>query len=176
VQQTDGEWTAALSSTAYSQDWSASSLLHIGGCGIVPCVTYRVHACNPLNLDICSEPLEVATQRFPELARPVALPLFGDVCGGTEGDPPEVLPPDQYVNVKDLLVTQLTVINYGSATLPQAHPTWVDLHGPGVGIPPQYILNVSDLTAVYVFGLTNNLPWVNTQGGLDPLDCPGQLP
>jgi hypothetical protein len=172
VLQADGEWTATLSDTVYSQEWSASSLLHISGCGIVPCVTYHVYACDPADLDICSQPLELATQRFPELARPVAFPLYGDVCGGTEGDPPEVLPPDQYVNVKDLLVTQLTLINYGSATLPQAHPTWVDLHGPGVGIPPQYILNVSDLTAVYVFGLTNTLPWVNTQGGLDPQDCP----
>ncbi|MHC4698693.1 MAG: hypothetical protein ACYTFA_18340 [Planctomycetota bacterium] len=44
--------------------------------------------------------------------------------------------------------------------------------GPSVGILSQYILNVSDLTAVYVFGLTNTLPWVNTQGGLDPQDCP----
>ncbi|MHC4696501.1 MAG: right-handed parallel beta-helix repeat-containing protein, partial [Planctomycetota bacterium] len=172
VQHADGEWTATLSDTVYSQDWSASSLLHIGDCGIVPCVTYHVYACDSLNLETCSEPLEVATQRFPVNARPIAFPLFGDVCGGTAGDPPEVLEPDQYVNVKDLLVTQLTLINHGSATLPQAHPTWVDLHGPGVGIPPQYILNVSDLTAVYVFGLTNTLPWVNSQGGLDPQDCP----
>jgi hypothetical protein len=171
-QQADGEWTATLSATVYSEDWSASSLLHIGDCSIVPGVTYHVYACEPGNLGTCSEPLEVATQRFPELARPVAFPLYGDVCGGTEGGPPEVLPPDQYVNVKDLLVTQLTLINYGSASLPQAHPTWVDLQGPGVGIPPQYILNVADLTAVYVFGLTNTLPWVNTQGGLDPQDCP----
>jgi formylglycine-generating enzyme required for sulfatase activity len=172
VQQADGERTATLSNTVYSQDWSASSLLHIGGCGVVPCVTYHVYACDPADLDRCSQPLEVATQRFPELARPVGFPLYGDVCGGTEGDPPEVLPPDQYVNVKDLMVTQLTVINSGSATLPQAHPTWVDLHGPGTGIPSQYILNVSDLQAVYVYALTKTLPWVNSQGGSDPQDCP----
>ncbi|MHC4695303.1 MAG: M4 family metallopeptidase [Planctomycetota bacterium] len=170
--QADGERTAGLSDTVYSQDWSASSLLHVGDCGIVPCVTYHVYACDPADLDMCSEPLEIATQRFPVNARPIAFPLFGDVCGGTAGDPPEVLEPDQYVNVKDLLVTQFTLINYGSATMPQAHPTWVDLHGPGVGIPPQYILNISDLTAVYVFGLSNTLPWVNTQGGLDPGNCP----
>jgi hypothetical protein len=41
---------------------------------------------------------------------------------------------------------------------------------------PDCILNVSDLTAVYVFGLTNTLPWVITQGTLDPQDCPDQLP
>jgi hypothetical protein len=173
VQHPDGEWTAGLTySSVYGEDWSAYTVLHIGDCATVPCVTYHVYACEPVNLDACSEPLEIATQRFPEHARPVAFPLYGDVCGGTAMPGPMVLPPDGYVSVKDLLVTQLTLINYGSATLPQAHATWVDLHGPGVGIPPQYILNVSDLTAVYVFGLTNTLPWVNTQGGLDPQDCP----
>jgi hypothetical protein len=172
VQQADGGWTATLSNAVYSEDWSASSVLHVSGCGIVPCVTYHVYACNPADLDMCSEPLEVATQRFPELARPIAFPLYGDVCGGTQSPGPTVLPPDQYVNVKDLLVTQLTLINYGSATLPQAHPTWVDLHGLGTGIPPNYILNVADLQAVYVYSLTNGFPWVNTQGGLDPADCP----
>jgi hypothetical protein len=172
VLRPDGEWTAPLSHTVYSQDWSAQPVLHIGDCGTVPCVTYHVYACDPADLGSCSDPLEIATQRFPELARPIAYPLYGDVCGGTVLPGPTVVPPDQYVNVKDLLVAQLTLINYGSATLPQAHMTWVDLHGPGVGIPPQYILNVADLQAVYVFGFANALPWVNTQGGLDPQDCP----
>ncbi|MHC4696225.1 MAG: M6 family metalloprotease domain-containing protein, partial [Planctomycetota bacterium] len=162
VQQADGEWTATLSDTVYSQDWSASSLLHIGDCGIVPCVTYHVYACDPLNLDTCSQPLEVATQRFPELARPVAFPLYGDVAGGTVMPGPTVLPPDSCVNVKDVMVTLLTIQNYGGPDLPQAHPTWVDLHGLGTGIPPNYILGVADLQAVYVFSLTNGFPWVNT--------------
>ncbi|MHC4696439.1 MAG: metallopeptidase domain-containing protein [Planctomycetota bacterium] len=168
-QQADGEWTAALSDTVYSEDWSASSVLHVSDCGIVPCVTYHVHACDPLNLDICSEPLEVATQRFPTWT---PFKLYGDVAGGTVTPGPEVLPPDGYVNVKDLMVTLLTIQNYGGPNLPQAHPTWVDLHGLGTGIPPNYILSVADLQAVYVFSLTNGLPWVNSQGGVDPQDCP----
>ena len=98
--------------------------------------------------------------------------MYGDVCGGTEGDPLEILPPDGYVNVKDLQLMTNTLANYGSEKPYQAHPTWVDLHGLGTGIPPQYILNVSDLQAINVFALTRGLPWVNTQGGLDPGNCP----
>ncbi|MHC4698481.1 MAG: hypothetical protein ACYTFA_17245, partial [Planctomycetota bacterium] len=61
--------------------------------------------------------------------------------------------------------------NYGSYQQPQAHLTWADLHGSGTGIPPNYNLSVADLMAVYVFGLVNSHPYVNTQGGLDPQDC-----
>ncbi|MHC4697978.1 MAG: hypothetical protein ACYTFA_14695 [Planctomycetota bacterium] len=169
VQQADGEWTAALSDTSYSDDWSAQTVLHIGACGIVPSVTYHVYACDPADLDTCSEPLEIATQRFPT---GTPFKLYADVAGGTVLPGPEVLPPDGYVNVADLQVTLLTILNYGTVTKPQAHPTWADLHGLGTGIPPNYILNVADLQAVYVYSLTDSLPWVNSQGGLDPGDCP----
>jgi hypothetical protein len=168
-QQVDGEWTAGLGSTVYSEDWSTYPMLHIGGCPIVPCVSYHLYACDPLDLSACSAPLEIATQRFPA---GTPFKLYGDVSGGTVLPGPQVLPPDGYVNVKDLQVTLLTIVNYGGPTLPQAHPTWVDLHGLGTGIPPNYILNVSDLQAVYVYSLTDGKPYVNTQGGLDPQDCP----
>ncbi|MHC4698457.1 MAG: right-handed parallel beta-helix repeat-containing protein [Planctomycetota bacterium] len=168
-QQDDGEWTARLSDTAYREDWSTYTVLHIGDCPTVPCITYHVLACDPLNLYFCSEPLEIATQRFPAL---FPFKLYGDVAGGTVLPGPEVLPPDGYVNVADLMVTLLTIQNYGTLSKPQAHPTWVDLHGLGTGIPPNYILNVSDLQAVYVYSLTDGLPWINSQGGLDPGDCP----
>ncbi|MHC4696310.1 MAG: M28 family metallopeptidase [Planctomycetota bacterium] len=160
---TDEDWVARLSDTVYSENWSAQPLLHIGDCGVVPCTTYKVYACDPLNLDECGEPLVIATQRFPAL---FPFKLYGDVTGGTVLPGPEVLPPDGYVNVADLQVTLLTILNYGTVNKPQAQPTWVDLHGLGAGIPPNYILNVSDLQAVYVYSLTNGLPWVNTQGGL----------
>jgi hypothetical protein len=175
---TDEDWIARLSHQAYVepsrwQDYDLNGvdnrLLHIGDCPTVPCVTYHVYACDPQDLDICSEPLEIATQRFPAL---FPFKLYADVAGGTVLPGPEVLPPDGYVNVKDLMVTLLTMVNYGTAIKPQAHPTWVDLHGLGTGIPPNYILGVADLQAVYVFSLTRGLPYVNTQGGLDPQDCP----
>ncbi len=88
----------------------------------------------------------------------------------------EILSLDGCVNVPDLQVTMFTILYYGTVNKPQTHPTWVDLHGLGTGIPPNYILNVSDLQAVYVYSLTDGLPWINSQGGLDPQDCPGQLP
>jgi hypothetical protein len=175
---TDEDWIARLSHQAYVepgrwQDYDLNGvdnrLLHISDCPTVPCVTYHVYACDPQNLDVCSEPLEIATQRFPAL---FPFKLYADVAGGTVLPGPEVLPPDGYVNVKDLMVTLLTMLNYGTATKPQAHPTWVDMYGLGTGIPPNYIMCVGDLSAVYVFSLTRGLPYVNTQGGLDPGSCP----
>jgi hypothetical protein len=175
---TDEDWVARLSDQAYIEpsswqdydlDGAANTLLHIGDCGVAPCVTYHAFACDPLNPDRCSDPLEISTQRFPAL---FPFKLYGDVTGGTVMPGPEVLPPDGYVNVADLQVTVFTILYYGSVDKPQAHPTWVDLHGLGTGIPPNYILSVADLMAVYVYGLTDGLPWVNTQGGLDPQDCP----
>jgi hypothetical protein len=201
----DEDWIARLSDHVYVEpsrwqdydlDGVPNTLLHIGDCAIVPGITYAVHACRLDDLGNCSEPLMVATAKFPLNARPTAFPLFGDVCGGTQLPGPTVLPPDGYASVKDLLIMHLTIINYGSARLPQMHPTWADMHGSGrcrdttcwlcaadsscpagetcstAGIPPNYILNVVDLMAVYVFGLVKSDPWVNTMGGLDPQDCP----
>jgi hypothetical protein len=141
-----------------------AGVLHITDCGIVPAVTYAVYACSPGNLDECAAPLMISTAKFPVNARPTAFPLYADVCGGTQSPGSTVLPPDGYVSVKDLLVESLTIINYGGHNLPQMHMTW--------GIPPNYNLSVADLMAVYVFSLTDSKPYVNTQGGLDPQDCP----
>ncbi|MHC4697218.1 MAG: hypothetical protein ACYTFA_10780 [Planctomycetota bacterium] len=180
---TDEDWMAYLGPTvppltggytSWSDVWAdlPLGLLHITDCGIVPVVTYAVYACDPDDVNECSTPLMVGTQRFPVNDRPIAFHLYADVCGGTQLPGPTVLPPDGYVSVKDLLVEQLTLINYGSTNLPQMHPTWADMHGSGTGIPPNYNLSVSDLSAVYVFSLVNGYPYVNTQGGLDPQDCP----
>jgi hypothetical protein len=179
----DDDWMAYLGPTvpdltgeytSWADVWAdlPAGVLHITGCGIVPATTYNVYACDLDHLDVCSEPLRVGTARFPVNARPTAFPLYADVCGGTQLPGPTVLPPDGYVSVKDLLVENLTIINYGSYNLPQMHMTWADLHGSGTGIPPNYNLGVADLMAVYVFGLVNSHPYVNTQGGLDPQDCP----
>jgi hypothetical protein len=179
----DDDWMAYLGDsvptltggyTSWADVWAdlPAGVLHITDCGVVPAVTYAVYACSPENLDLCSAPLMVSTAKFPVNARPTAFPLYADVCGGTQLPGPTVLPPDGYVSVKDLLVENLTIINYGGYNLPQMHPTWADLHGAGTGIPPNYNLGVADLMAVYVFGLVNSHPYVNTQGGLDPQDCP----
>jgi hypothetical protein len=183
----DEDWMAYLGPTVppltggytnWSDVWAdlPLGLLHITDCGIVPVITYAVYACNPDNVAECSPPLMVGTQRFPVNDRPVQYHMYADVCGGTVMPGPAVLPPDQYVNVKDLTCEQLTQINYGSTTLPQMHPTWADLHGDGWGIPPNYNLNVSDLMAVYVMSLVNSWSYVNTQGGLDPQNCAPFVP
>jgi hypothetical protein len=167
--------------TSWADVWAAlpADVLHITDCAVVPATTYAIYACSPFDLDECSEPLLLSTAKFPYKARPIAFPLYGDVCGGTytlSQDVVVVLPPDGYVSVKDLLVEKLTLMHYGSYALPQMHMTWADLHGAGTGIPPNYNLNISDLVAVYVFGLVVNHPHVNSLGGVDPQDCPNRIP
>ncbi|MHC4696250.1 MAG: hypothetical protein ACYTFA_05870, partial [Planctomycetota bacterium] len=149
----DDDWIAYLGDTvpdltggytSWAQVWAdlPAGVLHIAGCPVVPAVTYAIDACNPDNLDECSlsdVPLLLSTAKFPVNARPTGFPLYGDVCGGTFIPSPgviEVIPPDGYVSVKDLLVENLTIINYGGFTQPQMHMTWADLHGSGTGIPP----------------------------------------
>ncbi|UCE62052.1 MAG: hypothetical protein JSU63_10090, partial [Phycisphaerales bacterium] len=48
--------------------------------------------------------------------------------------------PNGIVNVNDVQAYLLTA---QGDPAPGTHPTWVDLHGLGVGAPPNYILNVS---------------------------------
>ncbi|MHC4697426.1 MAG: hypothetical protein ACYTFA_11840, partial [Planctomycetota bacterium] len=134
----DDDWMAYLGDTvppltggytSWAQVWAdlPAGVLHITDCGIVPATTYAVYACNADNLDQCGPPLVISTAKFPVNARPTAFPLYGDICGGTFIPSPgvvEVIPPDGYVSVKDLLVENLTIINYGSYQQPQAHLTW----------------------------------------------------
>ncbi len=140
------------------------STLHIGDCEIVPGVRYNVYACDPVAGDLCSDPLEVETTR-----RPNGAAHYGDVAGGVT---PELVfePPDGFVSVRDISAYLLTVGNWGTPVLPQAHPTWIDLHGPGTGIPPQYIIMVTDLTMI-LRAWVDAWPYENTIGGLAPGDC-----
>jgi hypothetical protein len=95
---------------------------------------------------------------------------YGDVAGGVTVD---LLfePPDGFTSVKDVTAFKKSVVNWGGPTQPQPHPTWVDLHGPGTGIPPQYIVQVTDLTMI-LRAWVDAWPYENTIGGLRPLDCP----
>jgi hypothetical protein len=166
---TDEDWIARVSDAVYAEAWNLD-LLHIGDCPISPGITYAIYACDPTNGLLCSEPLVVATQVFPHGTPPGD---YGDIAGDTLGTDPDYYfaPPDGYVNVKDVSAWMLTKLNYGTPDMPQLHPTMADLHGLGTGIPPNYILNINDLTAVYSFGFVRGWPWVNTQGGLPPGDC-----
>ncbi len=164
----------------YSSDWSASSTLHIGDCQIVPAATYAIYYCDPVNPTICSDgsadeyctpplpPPLFATQPLPFNA-PGTRGSYGDVVGPVTPDA-KFAPPDGIANVVDLVGYVLTGQNWGTPNLPQAHPTWIDLHGLGAGNPPNYILNVSDLTQI-MFGL-QGIPWANGSGNLQPGECP----
>ncbi len=148
-------------------DWNGGcTTLHIGDCEIVPGVTYYVYACDPLG-DPCSDPLAVGTTRKPEL-----MPHYGDVAGAVDAQNPCCFTePDDFTSVIDFGAYLLTNQNWGTTADPQAHPTWIDLHGPGDGIPPQYIIMVTDLTML-LRAFVDIWPYENTIGGYAPGDCP----
>ncbi len=159
------DWKDECEDATHIPGWTRGcSTLHIGDCEIVPGVKYNVYACMYAG-DYCNWPLEVETTRKPEL-----MPHYGDVAGPVT---PELvfLPPDGYTSVIDIAAYALTVKNWGTTNLPQAHPTWLDLHGGGSGIPPQYILNVTDLKMILLAWI-HVMPYEAGYGGLAPGDCP----
>ncbi len=160
----DDDYYARLDGAVYAQVWTLDTL-HIGDCQIIPGTTYNVYACDPTSALLCGEPLVVGTQVKPDTAH------YGDTAGEVT---PELVfePPDGFVNVRDISAWQLTNQNWGTPNLPQAHLTWIDLHGNGAGLPPNYILNITDLTAV-TLSWVNSWPWEGAPyGGLSPGDCP----
>ncbi len=169
------DWYARVDASVYGSDWNdecndpdwtgGCATLHIGDCEIIPCVSYNVYACDPGDTDFCSEPLAVATQVKPEL-----MSHYGDVAGEVTLQL-EFYPPDGFTNVLDISAYLHTNQNWGTTNLPQAHPTWIDLHGLGAGIPPQYVLGVTDLTMI-MRAWVNSWPWENSIGGLAPGECP----
>ncbi len=162
----DDDYYARLDAIAvYAESWAGYETLHIGDCQIIPCITYHVYACDPTSALLCSEPLIVATQVKPYTAH------YGDTVGMVT--PALVFePPDGFVNIRDISAYTFTSQNWGTANLPQAHPTWIDLHGIGTGLPPNYILDISDLIAVQR-ALIDAAPWEGALfGGLSPGDCP----
>ncbi len=171
------DWYARVDVAVYSSDWHGDcndadwsggcTTLHIGDCEIVPGVVYNVYTCDAITGDPCSNPLAVETTRRSEL-----MPHYGDVAGAvTVQNPCCFTPPDGYTSVIDIAAYLHTNKNWGTTTLPQAHPTWLDLHGPGTGIPPQYILMVTDLTMI-LRAFVDIWPHENSIGGLAPGDCP----
>ncbi len=161
------DWKDECEDGTHIPGWTGGcSTLHIGDCEIVPNVTYNVYACDPVTGDPCSAPLQVPTQVMPVLSPRD----YGDVAGAVDGGTLEFTPPDGYVNAFDIDAYMLTNLNWGTPNRPQAHPTWVDLHGDGIGIPPQYVLNVVDLALIWC-SFNGGVPWMNIYGGLDPDNC-----
>ncbi len=157
----------------YGTDWSvlplgsaANPVLHIGDCEISPNITYNIYACDPVDINNCSNSLVLGTQTFPATTGHD----YGDIAGETVGG--LITGPDGSSNVADILAFLLTKKNYGTAVLLKAHRSRMDLYGIGDGIPPDMTLSVTDLSQVYVYGWTKKLPWQNSSGGLEPQNCP----
>ncbi len=175
----DEDWLARLDAAEFSQVWTLDTL-HIGDCEVVAVATYLVYACNSI-ADYCSDPLTIGTTGQPLIA-PEFRGNYGDVAGQVEGTAPDryFTPPDGFTNVVDVTTHILTKQNYGTPNKPQAHPTWVDLHGLGDGNPPQppppngnppnYIINVSDLGQILKAFAGD--AWTDDPGNMDPGQCP----
>jgi cysteine-rich repeat protein len=170
--------------------WSENPV-HVGGCEIIPVATYEVRG--SADGIVLTQPLVVGTILKPGERH------YGDTAGIGTGDLPPLpgfTPPNQIVNVADVMAFILTL---KGATSPSAHTTWVDLHGLGTaepvcsvsgtpcfddtecpdgescvyppnGVPPDFILNVSDLQRI-IFGFEGRT-WAETPGHLNPADCP----
>jgi len=164
----DADWFARVGSVPYFDVWTLATL-HIGDCETVPVATYEILACLGPDGSVCSDPLTVGTIEQPFVA-PGFRGGYGDVAGPVDPVTQGFTPPDGFVNVVDVSTYVLTKQNYGTAALPQAHPTWVDLHGLGVGHPPQYILNVSDLGQV-LKALAGDA-WTDDPENMYPGQCP----
>ncbi len=162
----DEDWFTRVDATPYFDLWTLGTL-HIGDCEIIPVASYEIRACLPPDGTVCTDPLTIGT-----IAQPFVSPgfrgNFGDVAGGVVGT--AFTPPDGFTNVVDVSAYTLTKQNYGTINTPQTHPTWVDLHGPGDGNPPQYIVNVSDVGQILKAFAGD--AWTDDPGNMNPGECP----
>lgn len=159
---------AGVDSTPHFQTWDVSTL-HVGDCEIAPAATYEIRACLPPDGLVCGDPLVVATTLQPFIS-PGFRGNYGDVAGTVDTGTDNFTAPDEIANVVDVTAYVLTSQNYGTANLPQVHPTWVDLTGLGTGNPPNYILNISDLGQI--LKALQGAKWTDDPGNLNPGSCP----
>jgi hypothetical protein len=164
------DYLARLGDTPFFTEWT-QPWLHIGDCEVTPLATYEIRWCLPPDGMVCDEPLIVGTvaQSF---MNPGFRGNYGDIAGAPHFAGAPFGPPDGYANVTDVMAVLFTMYNLGTDNQPQAHPTWVDLHGLGDGIPPNYIINVTDLQLLLKgVGLIAG-HWTDFGGALNPGDCP----
>ena len=133
-------------------------LVHVGDCEIVPVATFGIRA--TVDGVEFSDALEIGTILKPGFQH------HGDVVG--EGTGVDFTPPQGVVNVTDV-----SAYLFAAQGLPQApHWVWVDLTGLGLGAPPNFIINVSDLQQI-LKGI-DVIPYLDSNMGmnLNPADCP----
>jgi hypothetical protein len=156
-----GEYVSRMVDTPALRYWT-EPVIHLGDCEIVPAATYRLRS--TVDEVLFSDPLELGTIEKP------GAKYYGDVVGtGTGALPPEpgFTEPNGAVNVSDVQAFLLTV---QGPTSPSVHTTWVDLHGLGDGVPPNFILNVSDLQRI-LWGIDGQ-QYLDAPEHLDPAHCP----
>jgi hypothetical protein len=167
---------ARLDDTPYFSDWIDPrfplTTLHIGDCEIVPGATYEISTCSGYPTMTCGQfPLWVGTVRRSWLT-PDTRAYFGDIAAAPSAPGDPYGPPDGFTNVTDLQALLATLVNFPGTDVPQPHVTWVDLHGNGVGTPPQYYPNVSDLQMLQK-ALSLNETWTGAHSdNRNPQDCP----
>ena len=144
--------------------------LHVGDCQVIPVATYEIRACEPPDGAVCGDPLRIATVN-QSFVTPTVRAHFGDVAGAPQAAGAPYEPPDGFTNVTDLQAIQSCLVRFPGAQLPQVHVTWADLHGPGIGTPPNYFCNVSDMQMfLKAFGL--NACWKAAHDdNRDPNEC-----
>ena len=162
------DYFARMGDTPFFTEWT-QIWLHIGDCEIIPHATYAIRRCLPPDGIVCDEPLIIGTVAQSFLS-PGYRGNLGDIASAPPSAGEPFGPPDGYANVTDYMAVLFTMQHLGTDDQPQAHTTWVDLHGLGDGIPPNYIINVSDLQLI-VKGVTGG-HWTDFGGALNPGDCP----
>jgi len=145
------------------RDWSGDpAAVHVGDCEIVPVATYQLRS--TVDGVEFSDAITLATIHKPGPR------YYGDVVGVGTGKLPPLsgfTPPTGVVNVTDV---QAYILKFQGPSSPNAHATWVDLHGDGPGSPPDFIINVSDLQRIK-FGFQGQR-YTNAPDHLNPADCP----
>ncbi len=162
------DYFARVADTPVIREWT-QEWLHIGDCEVVPGATYEVRGCSGPGATVCGDPQTIGTTR-QSILLPGFRGNFGDIAGAPSFAGAPFGSPDGFTNIIDFSAVYFTQQNYGTQNQPQAHPTWVDLHGLGDGIPPNYIINVSDLQVLKKALIGGE--WTDFGGALNPGDCP----
>jgi len=131
-------------------------VVHVADCEIVPQATYELRTSD----DGVSF---VAPVEFATISKPIDR-HHGDIVGVFIG---VFLAPNGVVNVTDL-----QALLFCLQELPNApHRTWCDLHGLGIGSPPNYIANVSDVQQI-LKGAEGLTFLASNPDNRNPSDCP----
>jgi hypothetical protein len=162
------DYFARVADTPLFMEW-AQQLLHIGDCAIIPLATYEIRRCLPPDGTVCDDPITVPTTR-QSILLPGFRGNFGDIASSPASGGMPFGPPDGYANIVDYSAVIFTMQNYGTENQPQVHPTWVDLHGNGDGLPPNYIVNVAEMQLMGKALMGDE--WTAFGGALNPGDCP----